>query len=242
MLKNFLKSDGERYIFTGHLLELYIPEFYFPKLANNMGDTLNVFGLLNLRIFDNKGNGGKIETLNIPSMIYCYPSEIEKRKIKLLPDSELETYYVAIFNNGDPFTQINVTSNASNAEYFLDLLIKGKIPNTIPYTELLKLWKKNLSVNKVSLGVTSTMLEVIITEIYRNKNKPEETFAKVIGKNPNVDPCSYERANIREICARNSTFAALTFEDMDNMIAYSLNINKYNKEQTESPIEKIIKM
>ena len=48
MLKNFLKSDGERYIFTGHLLELYIPEFYFPKLANNMGDTLNVFGLLNL--------------------------------------------------------------------------------------------------------------------------------------------------------------------------------------------------
>ena len=245
MLKNFLKDDGENIVFTGNYLEMYIPEFYFEgKLAEDYGSSLMVFGLFNVRVFDEKGRPMKLETFNIPSLILIHPSEIERKELQLIEgdSGEVETYRVAKFFKGNAIMKNSIPQDASNVELFLSVLFRGKIPKTIPYSQVLQIWQKNLELNGVKLGVTATILEIIISEIYRNKKKPEETFAKLIGKDPTVSEYAYRTANIREICARNSTFAALTFEDMDSMITSSLNINRYNKQESESPIEKIIKM
>ena len=51
----------------------------------------------------------------------------------------------------------------------------------------------------------------------------------------------YATSNMREICAQNSTFAAITYEDMDSMLITSLNRSKLKKAQVESPLERIIK-
>jgi len=230
-------------IFIGDYLEFYIPAFYFEsKFAENYGSAINVFGIFNARVFSNKGAPMKLETFNIPSMIYIYPTESEKKDIQLVDDGEVESYYVAKFYKGNKIMASNIAQDATNVELFIDFLFRGKIPKTIPYGSILSIWQKNLSLNGVKIEVTSTVLELIIAEIYRDKKKPEQTFAKVIGKDPAVSPYGYRTANIREICARNSTFAALTFEDLDSMITTSLNIKNYNKQETESPIEKIIKM
>lgn len=243
MLRNFIKDDGENIVFTGNYLEMYIPDSYFEgKLAEEFGNSIRVFGLFNIRVFDEKNNPMKLETLNVPTMIYIHPSEVEKKELQLIDDGEVEKYRVAKFYKGNIIMQNSVPQDASNVELFLKILTTGKVPKTIPYSQVLKIWQRNLDLNGVKLGVTSTILEIIIAEIYRNKKKPEERFAKLIGKDPSVSEYAYRTANIREICARNSTFAALTFEDMDQMIISSLNINKYNKEESESPIEKIIKM
>ena len=117
----------------------------------------------------------------------------------------------------------------------------GKIKN-IPYDKLLDVWQKNLELNDVNLGVPSSILELIISEIYRNPKNPNEKFSKYINENPKAHKMFYRASNIREICSRNSTFAALTFEDFDTMVTASLNMNKYNKKQVESPIEKVLKM
>lgn len=243
MLRNFIKDDGENIVFTGNYLEMYIPDSYFEgKLAEEFGNSIRVFGLFNIRVFDEKNKPMKLETLNVPTMIYIHPSEVEKKELQLIDDGEVEKYRVAKFYKGNIIMQNSVPQDASNVELFLKILTTGKVPKTIPYSQVLKIWQRNLDLNGVKLGVTSTILEIIIAEIYRNKKKPEERFAKLIGKDPSVSEYAYRTANIREICARNSTFAALTFEDMDQMIISSLNINKYNKEESESPIEKIIKM
>jgi hypothetical protein len=243
VLRNFIKDDGENIVFTGNYLEMYIPDSYFEgKLAEEFGNSIRVFGLFNIRVFDEKNNPMKLETLNVPTMIYIHPSEVEKKELQLIDDGEVEKYRVAKFYKGNIIMQNSVPQDASNVELFLKILTTGKVPKTIPYSQVLKIWQRNLDLNGVKLGVTSTILEIIIAEIYRNKKKPEERFAKLIGKDPSVSEYAYRTANIREICARNSTFAALTFEDMDQMIISSLNINKYNKEESESPIEKIIKM
>lgn len=243
MLRNFIKDDGENIVFTGNYLEMYIPDSYFEsKLAEEFGNSIRVFGLFNIRVFDEKNKPMKLETLNVPTMIYIHPSEVEKKELQLIDDGEVEKYRVAKFYKGNVIMQNSVPQDASNVELFLKILTTGKVPKTIPYSQVLRIWQRNLDLNGVKLGVTSTILEIIIAEIYRNKKKPEERFAKLIGKDPSVSEYAYRTANIREICARNSTFAALTFEDMDQMIISSLNINKYNKEESESPIEKIIKM
>ena len=243
MLRNFIKDDGDNIVFTGNYLEMYIPDSYFEsKLAEEFGNSIRVFGLFNIRVFDEKNKPMKLETLNVPTMIYIHPSEVEKKELQLIDDGEIEKYRVAKFYKGNNIMQNSVPQDASNVELFLKILTTGKVPKTIPYSQVLKIWQRNLDLNGVKLGVTSTILEIIIAEIYRNKKKPEERFAKLIGRDPSVSEYAYRTANIREICARNSTFAALTFEDMDQMIISSLNINKYNKEESESPIEKIIKM
>lgn len=245
MLSQMVRDDGENIIFTGKYMEMYIPDFYFEgKLAEDFGSSLRVFGLFNIRVFDDKGKPMKLETFNIPTMIYTHPSEIEKRDIQLVEggENEVETYRVAKFYKDSIIMPNSIPQDASNVELFLSILTRGRVPKTIPYSQVLQVWQRNLDLNGVKLGVTSTILEIIISEIYRNKKKPEETFAKLIGKNPTTSEYAYRTANIREICARNSTFAALTFEDMDQMFTSSLNINRYNKQESDSPIEKIIKM
>jgi len=245
MLSKMVKDDGEHIVFNGHYMEAYIPEFYFKgKLGEDYGSSIRVFGLFNIRTFDDKNKPLKLETFNVPTMIYMFPSEMEKKELQLIPGDEdgVEAYYVAKFYRGNIIMSNSIPQDAGNVELFLDVLTRGKVPKTIPYSQVLQVWQKNLELNGVKLGVTSTVLEIIISEIYRNKKKPEETFAKLIGREPSTSEFAYRTANIREICARNSTFAALTFEDMDQMITSSLNINNYNKQESSSPIEKIIKM
>lgn len=244
MLKNFLESDGDHIIFTGEYMEAYIPEYYFDsKHAEDYGITIQVFGIFNVRTFA-KDKPGELETFNIPSLIHIHPAEVEKKELQLIPgdDDEVLAYRVAKFYKGNKVMTNSIPQDSSNVELFINLLFRGNIPPTIPYDQIIKIWLKNLDLNNVKLGVTSTIMEIIVTEIYRNKNKPEETFSKVIGNNPKTSPYAYRTANIREICARNSTFAALTFEDVDAMLTSALNINKYDRQESESPIEKIIKM
>jgi len=243
MIEKFLSDDGTNIIFNGEQLIAYIPEFYFKngKLGEHLGSSLRVFGLFNVRM-NNGGRLSKLETFNLPSMIFLFPSTIEYKTLKLVDEQEEECYMVLNFFKGGKITPNNMSQDATNVELFLDLICGGKLPETIPYNQIIQIWQKNLTLNNINLNVTSTVLEVILSEIYRNKKKPEETFAKLWGRNPNISQYEYKRANIREICARNSTFAALTYEDMDAMITSSLNIKNYNREETESPIEKIIKM
>ena len=56
-----------------------------------------------------------------------------------------------------------------------------------------------------------------------------------------VNMLNYATSNMREICALLSTYTAITYEDMDTMLVHSLNRSKFNKPQTESPLERLIK-
>lgn len=240
-LKALLTKDTEHVIFNGNYMEAYIPEYYFEgKMGIDKGTSVEVFGLFSVRVF-NGDTPGKLKTINAPYMINIYPSEMESADLELVP-GVVQRYRVCKFYKGSKFMDKNVRQDSANVELFINMLFRGNMPRTTPYGEKNTIWMTNLSENGVNLGVSSPVRELILAEIDRNKNKPEEKFAKVIGSNPKVSEYDYEPANIREICARNSTFAALTFEDMDAMITTSLNISRYNKEESESPIEKIIKM
>lgn len=242
MLTANLKVDKDRFQFTGEELRLYIPEYYFDKgIAEELGGRLTTLGLLNAHVVKN-GKVGELETMNLPTQINIYPSEVEKETLSLLKDQEPEVYRVAKFYRGDSLTDTFIVKDSTNVEKFLKLLTGGKIPPTVPYGKVIEVWHKNLEINGIKLGVSSTVMETIIRETYRDKKVPELTFGEVAGKDLNKSEYDYKAVNIREVCSRNSTFAGLTFENMDQMITSSLNITRYKKKQSLSPIEKIIKM
>ena len=242
MINKYMSNNGTELVFNGYYLEIYIPELYFEtKLAENQGGTIHTFGLLNATVFDNKMKSLHTEIINLPTMIYLYPSEIETKTMSFNNNPEPKKYKVAKFYKGDNVMPSMIQQDGSNAELFLNLMCAGKI-DFVPYDQILNVWERNLELNGTRLNVPSAILGIIISEIYRNKNNPNEKFSKVAGTNPKISQYDYRTANMREICSRNSTFAALTFEDMDSMITTSLNMKNYNKKQVESPIEKIIKM
>ena len=101
MLSNFLKDDGDNIIFTGHYMEIYVPESYFTtKLAEIEGSVINVFGLLECAVFDSKDKKILQETLNLPTTIVLYFNDMYISKLNLYPkldNSEPVNYHVLKF-------------------------------------------------------------------------------------------------------------------------------------------------
>ena len=128
-----------------------------------------------------------------------------------------------------------------NVNLFLELLLGSKLDNNIPYTYLSQAWVKNMSMNDNDLGVPITTIDLIIYELCRYINDKSKPFGAVYGKDPTISPVAYRFANIREICATNSVFTALAFEDMNSMLDASLNMTQKEKDQKISPLEQIIK-
>ena len=83
-------------------------------------------------------------------------------------------------------------------------------------------------------------MQFIIAEQCRYAKDPRTPFRKKIGKGSGVSEEDYMMQNMRTIASYNSTFAALTFEDISQMICSSLNMTRQNLPQNKSPIEKVL--
>lgn len=240
MLKEFLRKENDVLIHTGELLEIYIPETFFENnIAQFSGSEIQTIGLLYVKEY----KGDKLlftEIMNLPSWITLFPSSIKTMDVNLTGNDTNTKYRVISFYKNSPVMPSYMTQNSDYVQSFVDMVLMGRIDN-VPYSKLLNVWLKNLSINNIKLGVPASSLEIILSEIYTPMDNPDITYADAKNKNPKIGELEYRTRNIRDICSRSSTFAALTFEDFDTMVAASLNRNKEDKEQRTSPLEKVIK-
>lgn len=240
--KSAIKRVENDIVFIGDYLEIYVPDNFFAEnvhLAEDRGTYISTIGLLYCRVFDKNDNPGKLEILNLPTNITLYKSDIEEKILTL--DDEPEKYRVCKYFKGSRIMPIDIIQQSDSVESFFNLVLRGKVPKNIPYDKILGVWLKNLRINGVSLGIPTSVLEIIIREVYRDR-KTSEPFARSYGKNPNIDLKSYMCVNMRTICAMNSTYAALTFEDFVRMVTTSLNRTAEGKPEVISPLERVIKM
>lgn len=236
VLSKYFKKVDTRIVFIGDELEIYIPSTYFESnLAEAIGDRFNVFGVLSVKC----KNGSKIETgtLNIPTFNNFYPPQTENST-----DANGNKVLVMKFFKNDEVMDKATRADMENTQLFLKMICGGKLPTTIPYGKLLDVWEINLSANSMRYQVASTIKEIILAEMNRTKGNPQQKYSQVLGKNPNADQYGYEPTSINKVCAMSSTFSAITFENMDEMIISSINMKRYGKEEKDTPLEKIIKM
>lgn len=241
MLSNFLRYDKDDIIYTGDKLEILIPtDWISTGLATMIGNSINVLGLLNCKGYDSKDKMIFKEVINLPSMITIFPDNIEERTEDIGNDQGPIKYTICTFYKNSKVMSKYITQDSDNVQSFLDMMMRAKIVG-VPYDSLMDIWLKNLEINKVNLGVPNAILELIISEIYRDADDMTHNYAYAKNNNPKIRDTYYIPANERQLCAKNSTFAALSFEDVDSMITYSLNMNNQQKKQKISPIEKVIK-
>ena len=243
----FSEKNGTLYLEQGRM-ELYTPYEYGERVNSIDGDLFTVMGFLPYKYYAKATDKTptKVGILNNPSMINTYPVDISRKvtdniwgnKYKHSNENE---YTVLHFEEGHRFMEKNIIMKLDNVTIFMDLLLAGKIDNNIPYTYLSQAWIKNMLMNDHDLQVPATTIDLVLYELCRYAGDKSKPFGMVYGKDPTIPPIAYTFATIREVCAANSVFTGLAFEDMNSMLDASLNMTKSEREQKISPIEQTIK-
>ena len=251
---NEFAKNGDHIVVNVPYAEAYIPydligdsEKGKPN-AFYYGEGVKATGLFNMRFFDSihedkvvDRSKYPIRTFNYPNVITMYPSDKEILTLQLSPDMDEDKYLVLKFEQGDIMMSTKIPQNSKNCEAFMDLLIKGKVPRGLSYTNLYLAWMKNFQINGIDPGVPAITIQMIISENCRSKDDPSISFRKVIGKGETSET-DYRVHNMADICSNSSVMNALTFERFSQMLTYSLNMSDHPEQQTMTPLEKVLTM
>lgn len=242
MFQLFIRDLKDNFVVNCDKIEILVPEYYFKYgMAEDQGGVIKTFGLLPAIAYNND-NPVMRDIINQPTTIFLYPKNQSAREESFIKGTDPMKYRVCTFYRNEIIMPSTISQNSENVEKFVEMLMNGKVLPLIPYSRILSVWLKNLEMNNIRLGVNINILGLVISYIYRDKLDPNKRFVESWVENPSKSEYEYTTASMREIAARSSTFAGFTFEDMDSMIVSALNTNKYDRKESISPIEKIIKM
>ena len=253
MAHEFLVS-GDDILVNVSYAEAYIPSDLFKEVDKDSkinsavaymnGEAVTTVGVFNMRFYQDEDapkDSVPLRTFNYPSPITTYPDEIhENVSLDLTKDGDPQKYMVLCYRRGNIMMAKNYPKDSQNCEKFLNMMMKGKIPKTIPYDHILTLWEKNFRINNVSPGVPSAIMQAIIATQARCKDDPVVPFRKEIGKKPTTSPTAYTFANMRAVASYTSVFNALSFEDTGYMLTTSINMTRSGVDQARSPVERAL--
>ena len=242
---NYFRKDNDGHIiFTGKYMEVYISQYYFEKkCAELIGTHFRTLGVLNFRTFaDVEGKKpDRVKVFNLPVEITTFPSGgYEVQKLDLVGKGEQE-YYVLKYYNGDVFCNSEVMCSTATFSLCMNVILGGKLPETIPYDAVMEIWDDSFNMNAVDFNVPDLTKELCVAQVYRDPKNIENTFGSLVGKNPKHDMYSYRTVSSRELTSANSTFNGLIFEDWDEMVRNGCVNTKTNKKENVSPMEEILK-
>lgn len=244
MAVKFFEIKDQKMIFTGDYMEAYIPSKIYKSLVEEDGEILKIMGVFNFRIGKNRevDPNSELFTFNFPSMFFTAPSIIDKQILTLLPEKNSNEYFVLKYYKGDlMMTSTEIIKDISNVEKFVSLLLNGYIPSTVKYSDILRMFYRNLEINGETANVSGTLLSGVVSELCRYSGDQSIPVRKMIGKGK-AGELDYSLANARTVCANNSTFSALTFEDVDTMLVYAIDGKRRNRKENISPLEKLIQI
>ena len=137
------------------------------------------------------------------------------------------------FSKGDELLcSTELPKNIENVEKFLNLLVRGNLPQTIPYDELYNYIIENAELNGFNYKVSGNIIGILISELYRDPNDLTKEFRLSDMKNMN----NYTAIPIIKVPKYTSPYAAITSENADEAIAAAL----VNKSSSETPLEKVV--
>lgn len=226
-------------IYCSEYMEIYVPMSYFEgsPVAFNEGASIRTIGLVYVRSFKN-GTPGDIKLFNLPVTVQFMVYETKQDTIKV-NNRSIEVMTLQYMKDAYVLHQ-SVTKGREVAGSFLNLILGGKIPTSINYSQVIDLWWRNLEIAGISYKVPSKIFEMIIASIYRNPHNPKKRYGQYYGSHPNSDGYDYVTGNVRDVVKQLSTFSGMVFEDINTMISNGINNSIEGKEEPISPLEKII--
>lgn len=243
MTYKFLEKRGNEVFFTGYKLEIFLPTLYFDEeIAIENGMSISTLGIFVFKYYDKESSKGEYFQFNLAETIEFTFSDQRTEELAINKDIPLDKYKIFTLYKEDIFIKsVKLAKNFKNTESFVNLHNKAKIPSTVKYEDIIKLYMENMFSNNANLKVPSAILEMNIGELARDKNDINIPFRKVIGANKNVSQLDYIQVSIKSLAMINSTFTAITSEDINQAIQSAITKSRTNGLELETPIEKTIK-
>lgn len=242
----YLKKLDDSIIFDGEYLEVYIPKSSFDTgIAGLSGEYLETLGIFNFKYFPEgkeHSESAELRTMNLAFKIKIGYSSFYNIRTVLNENIGEESYMVYCLKRGDIFCLKTANEKSSaNTKACVNLIHGGKLPKSVPYGKVLDDYVNSMTLNGVNLNSQLQIFELIIAELYRSQDDLTVPFRKIIGNDPTVSELAYEAINLKRLPAINSTFAGLSFEDINQSIISGLKKSKLGEEEKESPIEVVMK-
>ena len=230
----FFKQIGDTVYFNGDgELIYYVPEQYFSsKNAIIVGEYVDLIGVISYDVFSSTGKSSGVKLINHPSEFRCKPSLITKEQNYLLKGTNEPTSYRLLhFKKDDELIcSTRVVKGIENVERFNSLFLHAHLPDNIPYNEIHEYIINNAEINKFNYKVSSQLLGIVISKIYRDPKDLSKPYRLTDMKGP------YKAIGIKKIPKYDSPYISITSENADDAIANAM----LSKSTKASPLEKVM--
>jgi len=243
---NFLKEETfglrKQVTFSGNKCEMYIPAYFIDKsnpnpIAEELGDRVKSIGLFWFRV-----DGRDWYELQFPLKFQFQYSEKSKASIRIKPEMPQEDYIVYTLHNNDAFVYDKLHKKDLDdlkLDFIGKILENAKMPKTIKYNDSFNIFINAMSASETnSLGISSVSIELLLSEMYRNKKNLHEPFRLAYNGKNDYD---YRLVRIVKLPGLNSTFTSIIGEDINNQLVSSILRKREGIADRPSPIEEIIK-
>lgn len=241
----YFKQIDKSVVFDGEYMEIYIPKSNFEaRMAYLKGENVETLGFFNFLVYHNGNRDPKkaeFRSLSLPFKMQFQFRKFFDIKTKIRDNIEEDSYRVFVLEKGDLFcVSTEFAKNAENTKNLVFQIHGGHLPSSIEYKKVLDCYLGTGFLNGVNYNVPSVACEIIVSELCRYKEDLTVPFRIALNKNNKLTQYDYTSISIKKLPALNSTFTAITFEDINNAIITSIKKAKNNEEEKETPVEKVL--
>ncbi len=206
-----INPDTTMSIADGYYVEARIPNYYFKdKISQINGDMIHTIGFMDLLVwkYNSKSSDYAVKdatpvTIRIPTLIVSHPSRIDE-------DKKNDMKVLEYMPGDNIIVSTLLQRNSDNLIKYVSLLLKGKLPQDIPYDKIVRYWNDCADINNVNLGVNIVFVDLIVMVVARDPGNYARMFREVIKDNPRVSMYARKLLNIESIPSFTSQFGALT--------------------------------
>ena len=232
------KTDDGKIVCIADEMRIYIPVEYFNKeTAIWFGDKVKTYG--NFIVSFINGTTEKFFQFDISiNVSVCFTEQLQGN-FKLPGTSSEEAYFVLKNFKDEVFIESSShVQSLDDAKAFMNSLNGGKIPTSIPYSEMVSRIEYNMEINNIGVPVPSIVLEVMVGEMARDEKDEFTPFRKIAGRSG--AEAGYTFCKLKELPNLNSVFAGVAFEDINKSIQQAVRLTIEDRPQKKQPIEDII--
>ena len=183
-----------------------------------------------------KGVDARMDLGVVVGISFSSKTMVEKR---IDPNGEPERCWELTIKRGEPFMEtITHVQDHESARFFLHYFNLAKLPSDMPYKEIPERLKRNFAVNGVSTGLSSVVVEAIVSEMMRDGKDPKVPFRRTAGRT-GADT-GYSPAKLKDLPGLNSTFGGLSSERIKDQIQMGILSEREGKTSQTTPLEKVM--
>lgn len=172
------------------------------------GDSVVTFGFLDIYVWETNnpiviGNKKTKILLRLPNIITTSPTRI-------VTDSENDEYILEYYEEDKIIVTTKVPKQTSVVTKYFNLVMKGKLPDDIPYDEISKYFEECARINNFNMKVNSLFVDIIVATVCRDPDNVSRQFREAIKDNPRISLTKRKLMNMELIPAITSQFGAIS--------------------------------